>query len=280
MYYLSLARVKDSGIGGSFSFRRVERDVLLMPGYLGMKDYQSFLGSLEFGRRRKSNFFNYFWVALTGEVVQDTAAQTKQQRFALQTMIKLWKRSTFSFSIGAGEEANQLRKGSDLYWDEKVFPYRSFILDYRMNRIWFIKNIRFRSELRRRGIYRRDFGEVVDGKEKRFICAMTFKPWSFMDYSLSMNFIEQREYQRDSLLWKGVTLQSDLFLQMSRAFYLNLYYNAETRLKQYNLGVLFCYDFGSGSLVQFGLKSSKELFSDEYEAGFTVFLKISYLLRI
>ena len=77
-----------------------------------------------------------------------------------------------------------------------------------------------------------------------------------------------------------MTYATSLHLQMTRSLFVSTRLLGETREDQYNLDFLVGYYFGAGNIVQLSYKKSARKEGFEREKGYSITLKISYLLRI
>lgn len=77
-----------------------------------------------------------------------------------------------------------------------------------------------------------------------------------------------------------MTYATALHLQLTRNLFLNTRLLGETRDNQYNFDFLVGYYFGAGNVIQLSYKKGSRTENFLTEKGYSITLKVSYLLRI
>ena len=118
------------------------------------------------------------------------------------------------------------------------------------------------------------------GQEQEIELFLTLKPKSYLEFSLGGEWTRQTIDRTGEKVFDGLTYETALHFQATRALFLNTRLKGETRDEQYNLDVLVGYYFGAGNIVQLSFKHSSRHEDSLREKGWSVTLKFSYLLRI
>ena len=77
-----------------------------------------------------------------------------------------------------------------------------------------------------------------------------------------------------------MTYATGLHFQVTRSLFLSSWLKGETRDNQYNFDFLVGYYFGAGNIIQLSYKKSARTEDMLREGGYSITLKVSYLLRI
>lgn len=79
---------------------------------------------------------------------------------------------------------------------------------------------------------------------------------------------------------KICSFETSFHFQITRSLFLNTRLLGETRENQYNLDFLAGYYFGAGNIIQLSYKKSTKTEDFLREGGYSITLKVSYLLRM
>jgi hypothetical protein len=77
-----------------------------------------------------------------------------------------------------------------------------------------------------------------------------------------------------------MTYATGLHYQVTPSLFLSTWLKGETRDNQYNFDFLVGYYFGAGNIVQLSYKKGARTENLMREGGYSITLKVSYLLRI
>ncbi|MCK4430720.1 MAG: hypothetical protein KAW19_05405, partial [Candidatus Aminicenantes bacterium] len=132
----------------------------------------------------------------------------------------------------------------------------------------------------KRGIYNEDFTRVESGSQSSVEAELTLRPRSNFEWSFSGDWIRQVIDRTREKIFDGLTYATSLHFQITRSLFLSTRLKGETREDQYNLDFLVGYYFGAGNIIQLCYKKSAKTEGLLREEGYSITLKISYLLRI
>jgi hypothetical protein len=121
---------------------------------------------------------------------------------------------------------------------------------------------------------------VEPGSELRTELEVKLRPLSFFEWSFSSNYSKETIEQNRETVFDGMTYASGLHLQVTRNLFLSTWLKGETRYDQYNFDFLVGYYFGAGNIIQLAYKKSARTEDFLREGGYSITLKISYLLRL
>jgi len=121
---------------------------------------------------------------------------------------------------------------------------------------------------------------VVPGSQVRVEGQLDLRPYSNLEWSFEGGWIRQAVDSTGEEVFNGLAYETALHYQVTRSLFLNARLLGETREDQYSLDFLVGYYFGAGNIVQLSLKKSERNEALGWVGGYSVTLKVSYLLRI
>jgi hypothetical protein len=169
---------------------------------------------------------------------------------------------------------------AELLWAPDFFKTRGCNLDLRWERGGFLKELDLKFDWHKRGVYNQDYTEVLPGKQLNIGGELTLRPKSFLEWSVEGDWIRQTMDAKGEKLFDGLAYETGLHFQATRRLFLNTRLFGETRDNQYSLDFLIGYYFGAGNIVQLSFKKSERNELSGRVGGYSVTLKVSYLLRI
>ena len=282
IHLLQFERDADAGFQLSFDFQRIESDVELRTGFLNKIDSQSTEVSMGHAWRFNQGAVKRFSLDMSGTLHQDTHGNTT----GYSGYLSYWTEFLAQFMIHGGFSLGKTKyqifdDKNNLVWTEDYFQtFGGDFLDFRWMRGGFLKEASVELGWEKRGIYNEDFSEVEPGSEVRAGLEMSLRPLSYFEWSVSGSWIKQTIDQTKEKVFDGVTYATSLHFQISRSLFLSTRLLGETREDQYNLDFLVGYYFGAGNIIQLSYKKSARKVGFEREKGYSITLKISYLLRI
>jgi hypothetical protein len=169
----------------------------------------------------------------------------------------------------------------NLFWTQDyINTFGGDFFDFRWMRGGFLKEASFEIGYEKRGIYNDDFTSVEPGSEIRTEAELTLRPWSNFELSFSSNWMRQAIDHTGEPVFDGMTYTTGLHFQATRSLFFSTRFNGETRENQYNLDFLVGYYFGAGNIIQLSFKKNERKEGFIREGGYSITLKVSYLLRI
>ncbi|MCK7461605.1 MAG: hypothetical protein MZU84_05865 [Sphingobacterium sp.] len=132
----------------------------------------------------------------------------------------------------------------------------------------------------KRGVYNEDWTAVVPGTQTSVEGQLVLRPRSNLEWSIEGGWIRQTVDGTGAEAFNGLAYETALHYQLTRSLFLNTRFLGETRDNQYSLDFLVGYYFGAGNIVQLAFKKSDRNDLLGRVGGYSVTLKVSYLLRI
>ena len=144
----------------------------------------------------------------------------------------------------------------------------------------FLKEIGVEAGWDKQGVYNEAYTAVVPGSETTVQGHLVLRPRSNLEWSVEGGWIRQTVDSTGAEAFNGLAYETALHYQLTRSLFLNTRFFGETRENQYSLDVLLGYYFGAGNIVQLALKKSERNELLGRIGGYSITLKVSYLLRI
>jgi len=168
----------------------------------------------------------------------------------------------------------------ELVWTDDFIKTSGGDIDFRWDRGGFLKEVSIEAGWDKRGIYNDDFTEVELGSDTSVELELTLRPLSYFEMSFSGDYIKQKIDRTGETVFDGMTYAAALHLQLTRNLFVNTMLLGETRDDQYNFDFLVGYYFGAGNVIQLSYKKGSRTENFLTEKGYSITLKVSYLLRI
>ncbi len=282
IHLLQFERDADAGFQLNFDFQRIESDVELRTGFLNKIDSQSTELSMGYAWRFNQGAIKRFSLDMSGTLNQDTHGNTT----GYSGYLSYWTEFLAQFMIYGGFSLGKTKyqifdENDTLVWTEDYFQtFGGDFIDFRWMRGGFLKEASVELGWEKRGIYNEDFSSVEPGSEVRAELELSLRPLSYFEWSVSSSWIKQTLDLTKETVFDGMTYATSLHLQISRSLFVSTRLLGETREDQYNLDFLVGYYFGAGNIVQLSYKKSARKEEFGREKGYSITLKISYLLRI
>jgi len=282
MHIVQFEREADAGIQMEFNFQRIEENVDVRTGFVNKIDTQSFEFTPGYAWRFNEGQIKRLSLDLSGNLIQDTHGNTTGQSFNLGYFAEFLSQFMIHGNFSFGKSKYQILNTDDnLLWTEDyIQTYGGDIFDFRWMRGGFLKGASVEVGWEKKGIYNEDFTAVEPGSEIRAEAELTLRPLSYFEWSFSSNWIKQKIDDTGAIVFDGVTYATALHLQLTRNLFLNTRLFGETRDDQYNFDFLVGYYFGAGNIIQLSYKRGLRTENSRTEKGYSITLKVSYLLRI
>ncbi len=281
VHLLRFNREPDAGLQIMSGFQRVEENVGIRTGFLDQIDVQSFDLMTGYAWRYNKGEVKRFSMDLGGRLNQDSHGNPTGNNLEFFAMLDLLNRMEMHGMFSLGKSKYQvLREDDELAWTSEYIKTYGGNLDFSWERGGFLKEISIDGGWEKRGVYNDEFTAVVPGSQVSVEGGLTLRPWSNLEWSLEGDWIRQAEDGTGNILFNGITYETALHYQITRNLFLNTRLLGETRENQYSLDFLVGYYFGAGNIVQLSFKKSERNELLSRVGGYSVTLKVSYLLRI
>lgn len=281
MHAFQLEREPDAGLQLQLNYRRVEENVDVRTGFIDKIDLQSTELSLGYAWRFNKGKVKRISTELQGNLEHDCKGNLTRKAIEGSHSIEFLSRLEPGIRWRIGESKYQLVDEVDnLYWSGELIDIYGCDLFVNWYRSGFFKNLTIRGEWDHKGIYNDDYSVVEGGIEIDLNVGITFRPRSNLELTMGGKWTRQTIDRTDETVFNDLTYQTSLHYQITRHLFLNTRLYGETRDDQYNFDVLVGYYFGAGNIIQLSYKKSSRIEDMQREQGYSLTLKVSYLLRI
>jgi len=231
--------------------------------------------------RYNEGLFKRFSLDLGGLIRQDSHGNPVGENMEAFFWYELFNRIEVHGGFDLGRSRYQvLDEGDDLVWTPDYIKTYGGNLDFSWERGGFLKEIGLEGGWEKRGVYNEDFTAVVPGSQTSVEGRLVLRPRSYLEWSVEGDWIRQAIDATGEEVFNGLAYETALHFQVTRSLFLNTRLFGETRENQYSLDFLVGYYFGAGNIVQLSFKKSERNELLGREGGYSVTLKVSYLLRV
>ena len=281
MHILQFERDIDAGIQLEANFQRIEENVDVRTGFVNQTDLQNFELSTGYAWRFNQGQLKRVSLDVGGNIRQDTHGNLTGNSLDF----RYWTEFLAKFSIHGGFSVGKSRyqvfdNDEELVWTDDFIKTSGGDIDFRWDRGGFLKEVSIEAGWDKRGIYNDDFTEVELGSDTSVELELTLRPLSYFEMSFSGDYIKQKIDRTGETVFDGMTYAAALHLQLTRNLFVNTMLLGETRDDQYNFDFLVGYYFGAGNVIQLSYKKGSRTENFLTEKGYSITLKVSYLLRI
>jgi hypothetical protein len=281
IHFLSFQREPDAGLQVMGGFQRIEENVAIRTGFLDQVDVQSFDLMTGFAWRYNQRPLKRFSVDVGGRLDQDSRGNRTGDNLEVFVWTEWLNRMEIHGGLELGQSKYQIVDEDDeLVWSGEFIKTYGGHLDFGWERGGFLKEISLEGGWEKRGVYNDEFTAVLPGSQARVEGQLTLRPRSNLEWSLEGDWIRQVVDVSGEEAFKGLTYETALHYQVTPSLFFNARLLGETREDQYSLDFLVGYYFGAGNIVQLSLKKSERNELLGWVGGYSVTLKVSYLLRI
>lgn len=281
IHQLQFQREPDAGLQIMSSFQRVEDNVDIRTGYIDQVDIQSFDLMAGYAWRYNKGLLKRFSLDVGGSLKQDSHGNKTGDNMELFVWTEFLNRIEFHGGFSLGKSKYQVRDIEDeLVWTPDFIKTYGSNLDFSWERGGFLKEIGIESGWEKRGVYNEEFTAVVPGTQTSVEGQLVLRPRSNLEWSVEGGWIRQTIDGTGAEAFNGLAYETALHYQLTRSLFLNTRFLGETRENQYSLDFLVGYYFGAGNIVQLSFKKSERNELLVRVGGYSITLKVSYLLRI
>jgi hypothetical protein len=281
VHLLQFQREPDAGLQVMSGFQRIEDDVLIRTGYIDQVDVQSFDLMTGYAWRYNEGILKRFSMDIGGRVRQDSRGSLTGNNLDFFVWTEFLNRIEIHGGFELGKSRYQVvDESGELAWTADFIKTYGGNVDFDWERGGFLKEVSFEGEWEKRGVYNEEFTAVVPGSQVRVEGQLTLRPRSNLEWSFAGDWIRQAIDGNGKEVFNGLAFETALHYQVTRSLFLNTRLLGETRENQYSLDFLIGYYFGAGNIVQLSFKKSERNELLSRVGGYSVTLKVSYLLRI
>jgi hypothetical protein len=281
MHIVQFESEPDAGLQLNLNFQRIEEDVNVRTGYVTKTNTQSTELGAGYAWRFNQGKIKRFSLDLGGNLEQDCYGHTTGNSFELRGWMDFFSRLNIHWGIDAGKSKYQVYdENGTLAWTKHYIETYGGDIDISWDRGGFLKELGIEGGREKKGIYNEDFTEVEPGSQTNLQASLTLRPQSNFEWAFSSDWTRQVIDRTGEKAFDGVTYSTSLHFQLTRNLFLNTRLKGETREDQYNMDVLVGYYFGAGNIIQLSYKKSAKTQYSLREGGYSITLKVSYLLRI
>ncbi|MCK4765269.1 MAG: carbohydrate binding family 9 domain-containing protein [Candidatus Aminicenantes bacterium] len=281
MHVIQFERDPDAGLQLELYYKRVEENVDVRTGYINRTDIQETQAEAGYAWRFNGGRVKRVSTGVTGEMGHDCDGAMTKKSAEIYGGIDFLSELEFDVMLEAGESRYQVYDEEDnLFWTADFIDVYGGRIGLRWHRGGFLKGLNIWTRWHHRGIYNDEFTAVEPGGESNVDVSITLRPRSNFEFSVGGEWTRQTIDSTGEVVFSGITYKTNLHYQFTRNLFLSTRLKGETRDNQYNMDVLVGYYFGAGNIVQLSFKKSSRLEEEIMEKGYSITLKISYLLRV
>jgi hypothetical protein len=283
IHQFQFQREPDAGLQIMSGFQRIEENVDIRTGYIGQVDVQAFDLMTGYAWRYNKGTLKRFSLDLGGMLRQDSHGNPTGENMELFVWTEFLNRIELHGGFELGRSKYQVEvPGEDdgLVWTADYIKTYGGNLDFSWERGGFLKEVGLEAGWEKRGVYNEGFTAVVPGSQTNVEGQLVLRPRSNLEWSVEGGWIRQTVDGTGAEAFNGLAYETALHYQVTRSLFLNTRFLGETRENQYSLDFLVGYYFGAGNIVQLSFKKSERNELLGRVGGYSVTLKVSYLLRI
>jgi hypothetical protein len=283
IYQLGFQREPDAGLQVMSGFQRVEDNVDIRTGYIDRIDFQSYDLMAGYAWRYDKGLFKRLSFDIGGTLRQDSYGDPTGENAEVFLWSELFNRIEVHGGFEFGRSKYQVRDADDtLVWTPDYIDTYGFSLDADWERGGLLKEVSLEGGWDKRGVYSdtEGFTTVVPGSQTSVEGGIVLAPRSNLQWSFEGDWIRQTVDATGQEPYNALSYETALHYQITRSLFLNTRLLGETEEKQYSFDFLVGYYFGAGNIVQLAFKKSERNELLGRIGGYSITLKVSYLLRI
>jgi hypothetical protein len=281
IHQLQFQREPDAGLQIMSGFQRVEDNVDIRTGYIDQIDVQSFDLMTGYAWRYNKGLLKRFSLDIGGTLRQDSHGNATGENMEFFFWTEFLNRIELHGGFEFGRSKYQVLDETDeLAWTADFIKTYGGNLDLSWERGGFLKEVGVEAGWEKRGVYNEEFTAVVPGSQTSVEGQLVLRPRSNLEWSVEGGWIRQTIDGTGVEAFSGLAYETALHYQLTRNLFLNTRFLGETRENQYSLDFLVGYYFGAGNIVQLSFKKSERNELLGRVGGYSITLKVSYLLRI
>ncbi len=281
MHVIQFQREPDAGVVYQIYYKRVEENVKVETGYIDKTNTQFIDLDLGYAWRLTKGKVKHIFANTSVNLEYDCSGSRTLETFSILNRMEFLSNLEFHWWLEGGKSKYQvINENNELAWTEQFIDLYIANFDLYWERGGFLKNVNLEAEWTHRGIYNDDFSQVEPGSRVNLEFSISLRPRSNFEWSIGGEWTRQVLDSTGEKVFEGITYETALHFQMTRDLFLSSRLKGETREEQYHLDVLLGYYFGAGNIVQLSFKRGASVVDALREKGYSITLKVSYLLRI
>ena len=283
IYGLEFEREPDAGLQVMSGFQRVEDNVAVRTGFIDRIDFQSFDLMAGYAWRYGKGLFKRLSFDVGGEINQDSHGNATGDGVEVMVFTDFFNLIEVHGGFDLGRSKYQVRDAEgDLVWTPDYIKTYGFNLDFDWERGGFLKEVTLEGGWDKRGVYsdNEGFTTVVPGSQTSVEGQLVLRPRSNFEWSFEGDWTRQTIDGSGEEAYNAISYETALHYQITRSLFLNTRLLGETDENQYSFDFLVGYYFGAGNIVQLAFKKSERNELLGRIGGYSITLKVSYLLRI
>jgi len=283
VYNLSFRREPDAGLQAWGGFGRIEENVDISTGYIDQIDVQSYDLMAGYAWRYDKGLFKRLSFDVGGEARQDSHGNATGESVEMMVFSELFNRIDVHGGFDFGRSKYQVRDPEgQLVWTPEYIKTYGFNLDFDWERGGFLKEVSLEGGWDKRGVYadNDEFTAVVPGAQTSVEGGLVLRPWSNLEWSFEGDWTRQTIDGTGEEPYNALSYEAALHYQITRSLFLNTRLLGETEEEQYSFDFLVGYYFGAGNIIQLAFKKSERNEILGRIGGYSITLKVSYLLRM
>ena len=281
IYQLNFQREPDAGLQVMSGFQRIEDNVDIRTGYIDQVDFQSFDLTAGYAWRYNKGLFKRLSFDVGGRVLQDSYGSAAGENVEAMVFSDLFNLIEVHGGFDFGRRRYQVRDVDDeIVWAPDFIRTYGGNLDFSWERGGFLKEVSLEGGWEKRGVYNDDWTAAVPGTQTSVEGQLVLRPRSNLEWSIEGDWIRQTVDGTGEEAFNAISYETALHYQLTRSLFLNTRLLGETEENQYSFDFLVGYYFGAGNIVQLAFKKSERNELLGRVGGYSITLKVSYLLRI
>jgi len=281
IHLLQFQREPDAGLQIMSGFQKIEDDVAIRTGFIDQVDVQSFDLMTGYAWRYNEGILKRFSMDIGGLVRQDSRGNLTGNNLEFFVWTEFLNRIEIHGGFELGKSKYQVVDESDeLVWTADFIKTYGGDLDFSWERGGLLKEVSIEGGWEKRGVYNEEYTAVVPGSQLNVEGQLTLRPRSNLEWSFEGDWIRQIADFTGEEVFNGLAYETALHYQVTRSLFLNTRLLGETKENQYSLDFLVGYYFGAGNIVQLSFKKSERNEPLGWVGGYSITLKVSYLLRV
>ena len=283
IYSLEFESEPDAGLQLQAGFQRIEDNVGISTGYIDQIDYQTFNLMAGHAWRYDKGLFKRLSFDIEGDLRQDSNGNATGQSLQAMFFTDFFNLIEVNGRFDFGRSKYQVRdEEGGLVWTPDYIKTSGANLEFDWERGGFLKEVVLEASWDKRGIYADtdEFMTVVPGAQTSVEGQLVLRPWSNFEWSFEGDWTRQTVDATGEEVYNALSYETALHYQLTRSLFLNTRLLGETEEHQYSFDFLIGYYFGAGNIVQLAFKKSERHDILGQIGGYSLTLKVSYLLRI
>ena len=185
-----------------------------------------------------------------------------------------------AMNITIGEERSQLLSDDKFFWNENIYPSKSFGASF-----WSASGSLIDGSIsyieKRYAIYVNDFTSQQEGIDESLNLYMILKPMSNLLIKNSTGFYKQKLNSETYTFYETWLINNTINYQITRNVFSRIIQQLDTQEQTQKVDILVGYEFFAGSTFYISYKELRNYsINTSYRENYMIYCKMSYLFRI